>query len=142
MGDSDSSGEQVFAIVRYDGDGGAPELRFTVKEIVRRQEEAEAEVRRLTALNTKKECRYFWQTTRLFPARRSAGKAGETTRTGYINRNRQTVVRSTGLPGTDHLQYVYVVRCGDCGNEYGANGSDIHLRRCPGCQGGAPGLAF
>ena len=71
-----------------------------------------------------------------------SGASGETTRTGYINRNRQTVVRSTGLPGTDHLQYVYVVRCGDCGNEYGANGSDIHLRRCPACQDGAPGLAF
>jgi hypothetical protein len=48
-----------------------------------------------------------------------------TTETGYKNRNRQVVVRPTHLAGTDHNQYVYVLRCGDCGHEYGANGSDI-----------------
>jgi hypothetical protein len=65
-----------------------------------------------------------------------------TTTPGYINRNGQTVIRATGLPGTDHLQYIYVLRCGSCGNEYGANGSDVHIRKCPRCQGGMPGLAF
>jgi len=65
-----------------------------------------------------------------------------TTQSGYRNRNGQVVVRATGLPRTDHLQYVYVLRCSHCGNEYGANGSDIHLRRCPGCQTGRPGLRF
>lgn len=65
----------------------------------------------------------------------------KTTQVGYENRNGQVVVRPTGMPGTDHLQYIYVLRCGHCTLEYGANGSDIHLRKCPGCQGGRPGLA-
>ena len=65
-----------------------------------------------------------------------------TTSPGYINRNDQEVRRPTGLAGTDHLQHVYVLRCGRCGHEYGANGSDIHIRKCPGCQGGRPGLPF
>ena len=65
-----------------------------------------------------------------------------TTAVGYVNRNRQTVVRKTDLPGNDHNQVVYVLRCSDCGHEYGANGSDIHARRCPGHDGGAAGLAY
>jgi hypothetical protein len=48
-----------------------------------------------------------------------------TTEPGYTNRNGQTVVRPTNLPGTDHGQRVYVLRCGSCLREYGANGSDI-----------------
>lgn len=63
-----------------------------------------------------------------------------TTIPGYVNRNRQEVVRRTDLPGNDHLQLTYVVNCRDCGREYGANGSDIHQRLCPRCQGGADGL--
>lgn len=65
-----------------------------------------------------------------------------TTEIGYRNRNDQTVVEATGLPGTDHLQRIYALRCELCGNTYGANGSDIHERRCPHCQGGRPGLEF
>jgi len=65
-----------------------------------------------------------------------------TTKPGFINRNGQSVVRPTGLRGTDHLQYVFVLKCTHCDLEYGANGSDIHERRCPNCQGGRPGLAF
>ena len=72
----------------------------------------------------------------------NAAKSKGTTQPGYINRNGQGVVRPTGLAGNDHLQKVYVLRCGDCGATYGANGSDIHLRRCPKCQGGAPGLSY
>lgn len=64
----------------------------------------------------------------------------KTTAPGYENRNRQVVVRPTSLSGTDHLQKVYVLRCGGCGREYGSNGSDIHQRKCPYCQGGKPGL--
>ncbi len=63
-----------------------------------------------------------------------------TTEPGYTNRNGQVVIRGTDLPGTDHYQYIYVLRCGACGYEYGANGSDIFQRKCPNCQGGAPGL--
>ena len=66
----------------------------------------------------------------------------ETTTPGYVNRNNQIVVRATGLSGTDHGQYVYVLRCSKCQTEYGANGSDIFQRLCPNCQGGRPGLAF
>jgi hypothetical protein len=59
-----------------------------------------------------------------------------------VNRNGQVVVRATGLRGTEYGQWVYVLRCQSCDNEYGANGSDIHLRRCPTCQGGAPGIPY
>ena len=58
--------------------------------------------------------------------------------TGYRNRNRQVVVRPTRLAGTDHIQYV--LRCGVCGHEYRANGSDIFQRKCPNCQSSASGL--
>lgn len=65
-----------------------------------------------------------------------------TTEVGYVNRNDQVVLRKTDEPGTDHLQKVYVLRCLECEHEYGANGSDIHARRCPACDGGRPGLAY
>jgi hypothetical protein len=65
--------------------------------------------------------------------------AAQTTTPGYVNRNGQRVVRATELPGTDHNQRVYVLQCGNCGTEYGANGSDIFQRLCPACQGGSPG---
>jgi hypothetical protein len=67
------------------------------------------------------------------------GAAG-TTVPGYANRNDQRVLRKTDRPGNDHNQRIYILSCGKCGDEYGANGSDIWLRRCPACQGGAPGL--
>lgn len=73
---------------------------------------------------------------------RQQGGSGLTTTLGYRNRNGQTVLRSTGLAGTDHGQSVYVLQCGGCKHEYGANGSDIFQRRCPVCQGGRPGLVY
>jgi hypothetical protein len=72
----------------------------------------------------------------------SSGQSMGTTTPGYLKRNGQRVVRRTEEPGNDHYQYVYVLECTHCGGEYGANGSDIHLRRCPGCQGGASGLSY
>lgn len=66
--------------------------------------------------------------------------SGYSTRPGFTNANAQTVVRLTDLPGTDHGQSIYVLRCGHCSEEYGANGCDIWLRKCPNCQGGRPGL--
>ena len=63
-----------------------------------------------------------------------------TTDPGYVNRNRQHVIRNTGQPGTDFGQSVYELECGDCKHRYGANGSDIFQRKCPSCQGGATGL--
>lgn len=35
---------------------------------------------------------------------------------------------------------MYVLHCERCGHEYGANGSDLWLRRCPACDGGAKGF--
>lgn len=65
-----------------------------------------------------------------------------TTEIGFINRNRQQVVRKTDLPGTDHGQRIYVLQCGACEQDYGTNGSTIYLAKCPACQGGAAGLPF
>jgi len=65
-----------------------------------------------------------------------------TTKVGYVNRNGQMVVHPTRLPGTDHLQRVYVLCCGKCRHLYGANGSDIFQRKCPQCGGGRPGLPY
>jgi len=65
-----------------------------------------------------------------------------TTRAGFINQNQQKNLgkRQPPLEGTDNYQYVYVMNCTKCGLIYGANGSDIHLRKCPNCQGGEPGI--
>jgi hypothetical protein len=71
-----------------------------------------------------------------------ASVAGQTTRVGFVNRNGQEVVADTGLAGTDHNARAYELKCGECGNRYHANGTDIHGRLCPGCQGGAPGVAI
>ena len=57
-----------------------------------------------------------------------------TTAIGYTNRNNQTVLSKTNLPGTDHGQTVYKLQCGDCGGIHGANGSDIFQRRRPHCD--------
>jgi hypothetical protein len=65
-----------------------------------------------------------------------------TTVPGFENLNNQVVVRATEIPGNDHMQYVYVLKCGYCEHEYGANGSDIFQRRCPNCQDGMAGLAY
>lgn len=59
---------------------------------------------------------------------------------GFVNKRDQTVLGPTGLAGTDHGQSIYVLSCGRCDHVYGANGSDIASRRCPKCDGGAPGF--
>ena len=61
-----------------------------------------------------------------------------TTNPGYVNRNKQTVREKTDWPGNDHNQVIYVMRCGNCGFSYGANGTDTHHRRCPNCMKGQP----
>jgi predicted nuclease with RNAse H fold len=68
--------------------------------------------------------------------------AGRTTVIGYTNRNGQIVEQRTELPGNDHLQRIYVLRCAACEHRYGGNGSDIFQRKCPKCQRGRPGLRF
>jgi hypothetical protein len=65
-----------------------------------------------------------------------------TTQIGYVNPNHQRCSGHRSVPGTDHLQFAYKVDCLRCGYVYGANGSDLHERRCPECQGGKPGLRY
>lgn len=67
-------------------------------------------------------------------------KTAATTVPGYENGNGQIVVRDTGFPSeTFGGQRVYELRCGHCGHRYGANGCDVHMRRCPSHQNGAKG---
>lgn len=67
---------------------------------------------------------------------------GKSVKIGYVNPNGQICTGHRGASGTDHLQRAYRMECGLCGYMYGANGSDIHERRCPACQSGAPGIAY
>jgi len=64
------------------------------------------------------------------------------TEMGFVNRNFQVVIRSTGKPGNDPYRYIYQLGCGRCGYVYGAYGSDIHERKCPNCQNGEAGLVL
>ncbi len=70
------------------------------------------------------------------------GTPRPTTEPAFMNPYGQLTIRNTGLQGTDHNQYVYQLACSHCGHIYGANGSDIHERRCPQCQGGRPGISL
>ena len=74
-------------------------------------------------------------------AQRSRGNTA-TTQIGYRNKNGQVVKEQTNAQGTDHNQFVYVLVCSECKHHYGSNGSDNWQRKCPKCQGGAPGLPF
>lgn len=67
---------------------------------------------------------------------------GETVGIGYLNPRGQQCCGHCGVPGTDHGQYAYKTECTICGYVYGTNGSDMHERRSPECQRGAPGIRF
>jgi predicted nuclease with RNAse H fold len=68
----------------------------------------------------------------------------KTTRIGYENKNKQRCDGHRGAAGTDHGQHAYRMVClrPECGYAYGANGTDVFQRKCPRCQGGAPGIPF
>ena len=52
------------------------------------------------------------EATVLPPASKSRRSgAGATTQIGYVDKHQQKVIGPTGKPGTDHGQYVYVLRC-------------------------------
>lgn len=55
-----------------------------------------------------------------------SGKS-KTTQVGYVNRNGQLCTGHRGKPGTDHVQLAYRMVCTktDCGEVYGANGTDV-----------------
>ena len=63
---------------------------------------------------------------------------------GFVNRNKQVNLGRTNppRPGSDHVQVIYVMRCLKCGQNYGANGTDIWQRKCPFHAGGMHGLAL
>ena len=67
--------DEVYAVVRYDP--WLSEMPFTVKEIVRSLELAQAEVARLNRLNAEKGSVYSWQMTRLYPEGTAAGPLEE-----------------------------------------------------------------
>lgn len=72
--------------------------------------------------------------------RRTKPSAARTTIPGFVNPNRQEVMSNTGARSASFAgQVIYKLRCRDCQAEYGANGCDVHHRRCPQCQGGGPG---
>jgi len=66
----------------------------------------------------------------------------ESVEIGYLNRNGQQCCGHCGVSGTDYGQYAYKTECTICGYVYGTNGTDMHERRCPECQGGAPGIKY
>ena len=68
--------------------------------------------------------------------------SSDTTKIGYINDNNQLNFGTKWVEGTDYNQYSYKLKCLDCCHEYGSNGSDIHLRKCPACKQGKPGIPF
>ena len=67
---------------------------------------------------------------------------GETVEIGYLNPNGQQFSGHCGVPGTDPGQYAYKTDCTIFGYVYGTNGTDMFERRCPKCQGGAPGIRY
>ena len=64
----------------------------------------------------------------------------QTTTPGFENANGQKVIGPNWRLGTDHNAKAYVLECQHCGCLYRANGTDNHLRKCPNCQSGRPGL--
>lgn len=58
--------EQVFAVIRQDLFHTEIENQFYITKVLMTAADAEAEVQRLNQVNADKECRYYWQETRLF----------------------------------------------------------------------------
>jgi len=67
---------------------------------------------------------------------------GESVQFGYYNRNGQQCCGHCGVKGTDHGQYAYKTECSICEFVNRANGSDMHERKCPECQGGKPCIKY
>ncbi|MFA6012476.1 MAG: hypothetical protein WC799_20970 [Desulfobacteraceae bacterium] len=67
---------------------------------------------------------------------------GYSVKIGFLNPNGQLCCGHCEVPGTDNNQYAYKTECTICGYVYGANGTDMHERKCPECQGGAMGIKY
>jgi hypothetical protein len=62
-------------------------------------------------------------------------------RLGFTNKNNQSVVGAAPEYFSNHdSAKPWQLYCLFCKNEYGANGCDIHIRKCPKCQNGKAGL--
>jgi len=61
-------------------------------------------------------------------------------KSGDINSNRQQLLRLTDEPGTDHNAKVWILKCLQCSDIYGSNGTDAWERKCPKCQKAQAGL--
>jgi hypothetical protein len=59
---------------------------------------------------------------------------------GSLNRNRQLLVAQTAWQGSDARQILWIIQCMPCRHMYGSDPADFFQRKCPACQGGAPGL--
>lgn len=59
---------------------------------------------------------------------------------GSLNRNQQLLVAQTAWQGSDEREVLWIVQCMPCGQMYGVDSSAFFQRKCPACQGGAPGL--
>ncbi len=67
---------------------------------------------------------------------------GPTVQIGYKNKNNQLCCGTRGVAGNDHNVLSYKMECLDCGEIYGANGTDVWQRKCPNCQGGKAGIRY
>lgn len=91
---------EVYAVIRVDGDTIDSDARVSVweidgkvqptagpanvkvKQIVMTAQEARDEVIRLSRLNASKGCKYYWQSTHLFP---NGGSHGSSSRTNSVH---------------------------------------------------------
>jgi len=51
----------------------------------------------------------------------------------------KTTILKTDQPGNHPYALKHILLC-ECGHIFGANSCDVHIRLCPECEGGAPGL--
>ena len=67
--------------------------------------------------------------------------ATDSTRRGSVNKNGQVNLGRTDpeRAGSGPRQYVYVMHCLECKQNYGSNGADIWERMCPFHAGGSCG---
>jgi hypothetical protein len=65
-----------------------------------------------------------------------------TVKKGKINTNHQRCCGTLDVPGTVENAFAYKMECTLCGFVYGANRGDVLERKCPNCQGGAPGIRY